>query len=70
MTSSCVNVLCTPDVTYVSLNYSNPDLKKSMPWCGTHQGPEAILDTFIRVGEFWNIDAFEVRARSAPKRPT
>lgn len=57
-----VNALCVPDVTYVSLNYSNPDLKKSMPWCGTHQGPLAILDTFIRVGEYWNVDAFEVQA--------
>jgi len=24
-------------VTYVSLNYSNPDLHKVMPWCGTGQ---------------------------------
>ena len=32
-----VKELCTPDVTYVSLNYSNPDLHKVMPWCGTGQ---------------------------------
>src|SRR5262245_15782926 len=25
---SVVKELCTPDVTYVSLNYSNPDLKR------------------------------------------
>ena len=30
-----VEELCAPDVTYVSLNYSNPDLHKLMPWCGT-----------------------------------
>ena len=28
---SVVKELCTPDVTYVSLNYSNPDLHKVMP---------------------------------------
>ena len=35
--SNVVKELCTPDVTYVSLNYSNPDLHKVMPWCGTGQ---------------------------------
>jgi hypothetical protein len=30
-----VRSLVTPDVTYVSLNYDNPDLKKIMPWAGT-----------------------------------
>jgi len=30
-----VRSLTSKDVTYVSLNYSNPDLKKIMPWCGT-----------------------------------
>jgi hypothetical protein len=34
-----VRSLVTPDVTYVSLNYSNPDLKKIMPWAGTSHGP-------------------------------
>jgi hypothetical protein len=32
-----VKELCTPDVTYVSLNYSSPDLHNVMPWCGTGQ---------------------------------
>lgn len=50
--------LCTPDVTYVSLNYSNPDLKKVMPWCGTGQGVQSIADTFRQVSEYWIIDAF------------
>jgi uncharacterized protein len=50
--------LCAPDVTYVSLNYSNPDLQKVMPWCGTGRGVQAIVDTFRRVSEFWIIDAF------------
>jgi hypothetical protein len=30
-----VRSLVSPDVTYVSLNYDNPDLKKIMPWAGT-----------------------------------
>jgi len=34
-----VRSLTTKDVTYVSLNYSNPDLKKVMPWCGTFLWP-------------------------------
>jgi uncharacterized protein len=54
-----VKELCAPDVTYVSLNYSNPDLHKIMPWCGTSHGPEAILKTFRDVAEFWAIDSFD-----------
>jgi hypothetical protein len=42
-----VSALCSPDVTYVSLNYSNPDLQKSMPWRGTSYGPETIVSTFL-----------------------
>jgi hypothetical protein len=30
--------LMTPDTTYVSLNFDNPELKKVMPWTGTHKG--------------------------------
>lgn len=53
-----VKELCAPDVTYVSLNYSNPDLRKIMPWCGTGRGPDAIIKTFHDVGEFWIVDSF------------
>jgi uncharacterized protein len=53
-----VKALCAPDVTYVSLNYSNPDLHKIMPWCGTSRGHDAIVKTFHDVGEFWLIDSF------------
>ena len=38
-----VRSLTTKDVTYVSLNYRNPDLKRIMPWCGTSLGPERSL---------------------------
>ena len=55
---SVVKELCAPDVTYVSLNYRNPDLRKIMPWCGTGQGTERIIKTFHDVAEFWDLDSF------------
>ena len=36
----------TPDATYVSLNFSNAELKKVMPWTGTHKGPQELFDVF------------------------
>jgi uncharacterized protein len=54
--------LTSDDVTYVSLNYSNPDLKKIMPWCGTSKGPESIVKTFADVGRFWKVKSFEKEA--------
>jgi uncharacterized protein len=56
--SKVVKELCTADVTYVSLNYSNPDLHKVMPWCGTGHGVDAIIKTFHDVAEFWIVDSF------------
>jgi uncharacterized protein len=53
-----VRELCAADVTYVSLNYSNPDLHKIMPWCGTAHGVDAIIQTFADVGRFWKVDSF------------
>ncbi len=41
-----VRDLCVQDVTYVSLNYTNPDLHKIMPWCGTGSGVDAISRRF------------------------
>lgn len=57
-----VRSLVTPDVTYVSLNYDNPDLKKIMPWAGTSQGPESIVKTFIDVARYWEVQSFEPEA--------
>jgi hypothetical protein len=50
-----VQRLVAEDATYVSLNYDNPDLKKIMPWAGTGMGPQAFIDTFARVSQFWEI---------------
>jgi ketosteroid isomerase-like protein len=57
-----VRSLVTRDVTYVSLNYDNPDLKKIMPWAGTSRGAESIVKTFVDVGRYWEIQTFEVEA--------
>ncbi len=55
-----VHRLVAPDATYVSLNSSNPELQRIMPWAGTPTGPEAMLDTYTRVGRFWHSEAFEI----------
>jgi uncharacterized protein len=57
-----VRSLVTADVTYVSLNYSNPDLKRIMPWCGTSRGPESIVKTFVDVSRFWTVQSFKTEA--------
>jgi len=57
-----VRNLCAENVTYVSLNYSNPDLHKIMPWCGTAHGVDAIIKTFHDVSEFWIVDSFTPEA--------
>jgi uncharacterized protein len=56
-----VNALVAPDATYVSLTYHNPDLKKIMPWAGTHsgEGPGAVLKTFVDVNSYWTVVNFE-----------
>lgn len=51
----------TKDFTYVSLNYSNPELKTIMPWAGSHTGTEGLVQTFINVGRYWKIDDFQIR---------
>ena len=55
-----VRQLMTPDATYVSLNFDNPDLKKIMPWTGTHTGPEALPDVFGAINRFWKTLEFKV----------
>ncbi|HTV98485.1 MAG TPA: nuclear transport factor 2 family protein [Steroidobacteraceae bacterium] len=57
-----VRSLVTPDVTYVSLNQADPDLKRIMPWCGTSRGPESIVKTFVDVGRYWEMQSFEREA--------
>jgi ketosteroid isomerase-like protein len=55
-----VRTLVTDDFTYVSLNYSHPDLTRIMPWCGTHHGAESLVKTFVDVGRYWETIAFDI----------
>jgi ketosteroid isomerase-like protein len=50
----------TPDITYVSLNFNNPELKKVMPWTGTDKGPQALSDVFEAIQRFWKTLEFKV----------
>jgi len=52
--------LMTPDATYVSLNFDNPELKRIMPWTGTHKGPQALFDVFGAIQRFWKTLDFKV----------
>ncbi len=52
--------LMKPDVTYVSLSFDNPELKKVMPWTGTHKGPQALADVFVAIQSFWKTLDFKV----------
>ena len=56
-----VKSVTTADVTYVSLNEDNPELKRYLPWTGTSKGPEAIVRAFEGIGRAWETKAFEVR---------
>src|SRR3984885_883849 len=55
-----LNQLMTPDVTYVSLNFDNPELKKIEPWTGTHKGPQELANVFAAIGRFWKTLDFKV----------
>lgn len=50
----------TPDATYVSLNFDNPDLKKIEPWAGTHKGPQELAEVFEAIGRCWQTLDFKV----------
>lgn len=56
-----VRQFTTDDFVYVSLNFEHPELKRIMPWAGTHEGTEGLVQTFVDVGRYWSMDAFEIR---------
>jgi len=56
-----VKSVTMPDVTYVSLNESNPELKRYLPWTGTNKGPESIVRAFEAMSRAWETKAFDVR---------
>lgn len=56
-----VKQFTTDDFIYVSLNYEHADLKRIMPWAGTNQGTEGLVQTFIDVGRYWRTDDFQIQ---------
>ena len=52
--------LMTPDATYVSLNFDNPELKNIEPWAGTHKGPQELVDVFVAIQRCWKTLDFKV----------
>lgn len=48
------------DADYVSLNFSNPELKRIEPWAGSAKGRDIYIYTFENVGTYWNIDDFQI----------
>jgi ketosteroid isomerase-like protein len=52
--------LMMPDATYVSLNFDNTELKKVMPWAGTHTGPQALPEVFEAINRCWKTLDFKV----------
>jgi hypothetical protein len=56
-----VKQFTTDDFIYVSLNYEHPELHQIMPWAGTNEGTEGLVQTFIDVSRYWTVDNFEIR---------
>jgi ketosteroid isomerase-like protein len=56
-----VRSLTAEDVTYVSLNFNNPELHQVLPWAGTNRSPQSIVDAFNGMGRVWETKAFEVK---------
>ena len=56
--ASVIRSLVHEDVTYVSLNYDNPDLNKIMPWCGTNKGVSAVINNLQMVYSCWDVLEF------------
>lgn len=51
--ANVIRALVAEDVTYVSLNYNNQDLKKIMPWCGTNLGVSAFINNMSMIYQCW-----------------
>jgi uncharacterized protein len=55
-----INKVVAPDATYVSLNATDAELKKIMPWTGTSFGPQAFLENLTGIFSHWDVEAFNV----------
>lgn len=56
-----VRQFTTDDFVYVSLNYEHAELKRIMPWAGTNNGTEGLVQTFVDVGRYWTTDDFQIQ---------
>src|SRR5258706_1943149 len=52
--------LMTPEARYVSFNFENSELKKIMPWAGTHKGAQSLPKVFAGIQSFWKTLDFKV----------
>lgn len=55
-----VRAYTTEDFGYVSLNYGSPEVKEVLPWAGTSEGTEGLVQTFVDVARYWTIDDFTI----------
>lgn len=57
-----INDIVDPKAVYISLNFTNAELQKILPWTGTHhEGAKGFIDTFSGVHAYWTIQDFEVQ---------
>src|SRR5260370_18193704 len=52
--------LMTPEARYVSFNFENSELKRIMPWAGTHKGAQSLPKVFAGIQSFWKTLDFKV----------
>ncbi|WP_218947623.1 hypothetical protein [Acinetobacter sp. YH16042] len=56
LVENATQLLVAEDAAYVSLNFSNPELKQIEPWAGSGTGRAIYIYTFANVGTYWNIE--------------
>ena len=49
-----------PNIEYVSLNQSNPELAEILPWTGTRHGPVEFKRVFGQILDAWDFLEFQV----------
>ena len=60
LVENATQLLVAEDAAYVSLNFSNPELKQIEPWAGSGTGRDIYIYTFANVETYWNIDDFQI----------
>jgi ketosteroid isomerase-like protein len=48
-----------PDIEYISLNWENPELRRIMPWAGSHKGIAAFRECAEKIAASWDILSFD-----------